>query len=82
MSALVFYKVSFQPFEEFFCQTWAFCGFRTQWFSSGKYKTYFYTNAVLESFLALPIGTRKSFLLDNQYRRVPFSTKLIGLNVV
>jgi hypothetical protein len=48
----------FQPFEEFFCQTWAFCGFRTQWFSSGKYKNLLLYHAVvrLENFLTLAYG--------------------------
>jgi hypothetical protein len=39
MSALVLQGS--QPFEELFCQTWAFCGFRTQWFSSGNIKSTF-----------------------------------------
>jgi hypothetical protein len=39
-----------EPFEELFCQTWAFCGFRTQWFSSGNIKILLYHAVVqLES---------------------------------
>jgi hypothetical protein len=44
---------------------------------------YYHAVVRLESFLTLAYWYTKIFSsLDNQYWRVPFSTKLIGLNVV
>jgi hypothetical protein len=62
-----------QPFEELFLPNLGICGFRTQWFSSGKYKNLLLYHAVVQlELLALAYWYTEIFSsLDNQYWRVP-----------
>jgi hypothetical protein len=72
---------SFQPFEELFAKLGHFVVSEPNGFLQENIKTTLYHAVVQQSFLALLVHENLSSL-DNQYRRVPFSTKLIGLNVV